>query len=37
MDNDAPEIFRGSAEFIRSLAAAGTPDARASQKDTADD
>jgi carboxylesterase len=37
MDNDAPEIFRGSADFIRSLAAAGTPDARASQKDTADD
>lgn len=38
MDNDAPEIFRGSAEFIRSLAPGSTPDAaRASQKDTADD
>ncbi|MET1020940.1 MAG: alpha/beta fold hydrolase [Arthrobacter sp.] len=38
MDNDAPEIFRGSAEFIRSLAAGGIPDAaHASQKDTADD
>jgi carboxylesterase len=38
MDNDAPEIFRGSAEFIRSVAAARTPDAaHASRKDTADD
>ena len=38
MDNDAPEIFRGTAEFIRSLGAAGGPDAaHASQKDTADD
>lgn len=38
MDNDAPEIFRGSAEFIRSLVAGGTPGAaHASQKDTADD
>lgn len=38
MDNDAPEIFRGSADFIRSAVAAGTPGAaHASQKDTADD
>ncbi|HSN37251.1 MAG TPA: esterase, partial [Arthrobacter sp.] len=37
MDNDAPTIFRGSAEFIRSVAAGGTPDAHASQKDTADE
>jgi carboxylesterase len=38
MDNDAPEIFRGSAEFIRSVVDAGTPGAaHASQKDTADD
>ncbi|XTR52069.1 alpha/beta hydrolase [Pseudarthrobacter sp. So.54] len=38
MDNDAPEIFRGSAEFIRSLVAEGVQDAaHASEKDTADD
>lgn len=37
MDNDAPVIFRGSAEFIRSLVTGGTPDAPASPKDTADD
>lgn len=38
MDNDAPEIFRGSAEFIRSVVPAGSPGvARTSQKDTADD
>lgn len=37
MDNDAPEIFRGTAEFIRSVVAGGTDDAHASQKDTADD
>jgi carboxylesterase len=36
MDNDAPEIFRGTAEFIRSLT--GDPGAAyASQKDMADD
>jgi carboxylesterase len=38
MDNDAPEIFRGSAEFIRSVVAGGPPGAaHASRKDTADD
>jgi carboxylesterase len=37
MDNDAPTIFQGSAEFIRSLAAEGIPGAHASPKDTADD
>jgi carboxylesterase len=37
MDNDAPEIFRGTAEFIRSLAEDNPGAAHASQKDTADD
>lgn len=38
MDNDAPEIFRGTAEFVRSVAAAAGPGAaRASRKDTAND
>ncbi|QCB98176.1 alpha/beta fold hydrolase [Arthrobacter sp. PAMC25564] len=38
MDNDAPEIFRGTAEFIRAVTGGSTPDAaHASQKDTADD
>ena len=38
MDNDAPEIFRGTAEFVRSVASAASPDAaRASRKDTAND
>ena len=38
MDNDAPEIFRGTAEFIRSTVAGHIPDAaHASPKDTADD
>ena len=38
MDNDAPEIFRGTAEFVRSVAAAASPGAaRASRKDTAND
>lgn len=38
MDNDAPAIFRGTAEFIRSVASGGTPRAaHASRKDTADD
>lgn len=38
MDNDAPEIFRGTAEFIRSVVAESTPDAaHASPKDTAHD
>ncbi|MCI9870734.1 alpha/beta hydrolase [Arthrobacter humicola] len=38
MDNDAPEIFRGTAEFVRYVAAAAGPGAaRASRKDTAND
>jgi carboxylesterase len=38
MDNDAPEIFRGTAEFVRAVAAGGTPGAaHASRKDTSDD
>ena len=38
MDNDAPEIFRGTAEFIRSVVAAGNPGAaHSSSKDTAHD
>ena len=38
MDNDAPEIFRGTAEFVRSVASAASPGAaRASRKDTAND
>jgi carboxylesterase len=38
MDNDAAQIFRGTAEFIRSVVAGSTPDAaHASQKDTVDD
>ena len=38
MDNDAPEIFRGTAEFIRSVASAASPGAaRACRKDTAND
>ena len=38
MDNDAPEIFRGTAEFIRSVAAGSRPGAaHASRKDTAND
>lgn len=38
MDNDAPQIFRGTAEFIRSVTGGSTPGAaHASQKDTADD
>jgi carboxylesterase len=38
MDNDAPGIFRGTAEFIRSVAGGGNPGAaHASRKDTADD
>ena len=38
MDNDAPGIFRGTAEFIRSVTDGGNPGAaHASRKDTADD
>lgn len=38
MDNDAPEIFRGTADFVRSVASPASPDAaRASRKDTAND
>jgi carboxylesterase len=38
MDNDAPEIFRGTVDFIRSVVAGGTQGpAHASRKDTADD
>ncbi len=38
MDNDAPEIFRGTADFVRSVAFPASPDAaRASRKDTAHD
>ena len=38
MDNDAPEIFRGTAEFVRSVASPAIPGAaRASRKDTAND
>jgi carboxylesterase len=38
MDNDAPEIFSGTAEFVRSVASAASPGAaRASRKDTAND
>ena len=38
MDNDAPVIFDGTAEFIRSVADGGTASAaHASRKDTADD
>ncbi|WP_427132640.1 alpha/beta hydrolase [Pseudarthrobacter sp. S9] len=38
MDNDAPEIFHGTAEFIRSVVATGTPGvAHAIRKDTADE
>ncbi|PVZ54945.1 alpha/beta hydrolase [Arthrobacter sp. H-02-3] len=38
MDNDAPEIFRGTAEFVRSVTPPAGPDAaRASRKDTAND
>ena len=38
MDNDAPVIFEGTAEFIRSVADRGTASAaHASRKDTADD
>lgn len=38
MDNDAPAIFRGTAEFIRSVTGGGTPSAaHASRKDRADD
>ena len=38
MDNDAPEIFRGTAEFVRSVASPASPGAaRASRKDTAND
>ena len=37
MDNDAPEIFRGTADFVRSVASPAGPDARASRKDTAHD
>jgi carboxylesterase len=40
MDNDAPEIFRGTAEFVRSVASSFSSDpdsARAPRKDTAND
>jgi carboxylesterase len=38
MDNDAAEIFRGSAEFVRSVALPASSDAApASRKDTAND
>ena len=38
MDNDAPQIFSGTAEFIRSVVEGHTPGAAgASQKETADD
>lgn len=38
MDNDAAEIFRGTAEFVRSVALPGRPDAAdARRKDTAHD
>ncbi len=38
MDNDAPEIFRGTAEFTRSVVASGHPrTARTGRKDTAHD
>jgi carboxylesterase len=37
MDHDAPEIFRGTAEFIRSLTGGNPGAAYASQKDMADD
>lgn len=38
IDNDAPEIFRGTAEFVRSVASQASPGAaRASRKDTAHD